>query len=153
MFRAKELATAATVATLYVALVLALGPLSFLQVQVRVANGLIGLVPVVGMPAVYGLTLGVFLGNISSPLGPIDYISFVPSFIGLLAVFKLRNKSVMLGLGIYSLLLTIWVTYMLYVVFNYPPVITLAYVGIGMVVSTVLLGYLVYVGVKRAIGS
>ena len=106
------------VSVLYVVLVYAFAPISFHQIQIRIANALIGLVPFLGWPAVYGLALGVFLGNLSSPLGPIHLLSVLPSFAGLVLVYKLRNVSVILGLQIYSTVLSLWVAFMLYSVFN-----------------------------------
>ena len=110
----------------------------------RVANALIGLVPLLGWAGIYGLALGVFLGNLSSPLGPIDLLSVLPSFAGLFAVYKLRHFSVILGLQIYSTLISIWVALMLYLVFNLPYFVTFIYVFIGITIATTGLGYLLY---------
>lgn len=123
------------------------------MINVRVANALIGLVPVVGLPAVYGLTLGVFIGNLNSPLGYIDWLSFLPSLLGLFVVYALRGKSVILGLLVYTLLLSAWLAVILAPFSNLPPLVTFTYVTIGMMVSTVLLGYLLYLGIRKAVGS
>jgi uncharacterized membrane protein len=148
-FSVRNLALSVVCAASYAALVIFLAPISFLQMQVRVANTLMGLVPILGMPAVYGLTLGVFLGNIVSPLGPIDLISPLPSFIGLFAIYKLRNKSVLLGLLIYSFIISLWVAFMLNLVIGVPYWITLAYVFLGVAIATVGLGYLLYKAVSK----
>ncbi len=142
--RTKGLTTCAILAATYAALVNVLHPISFMQIQVRVANALMGLVPTIGMPAVYGLTLGVFLANLTSPLGPIDLISPVFSFIGLMMIHKLRNYSVIAGLLIYSLILGAWVSFMLWYVFNLPYILTFVYVTIGILIATVGLGYLMH---------
>lgn len=101
------------------------------------------------MPAVYGLTLGVFLGNTVSPLGPIDLFSAVPSFIGLMIIHKLRKKSVLLGLSIYSLIISLWVALMLNKVLGQPYWITFVYVLIGVFIATVVLGYALYQALLR----
>lgn len=139
-----DLALSILCASCYAALVVFLVPISFLQIQVRVANALMGLVPIFGMPAVYGLALGVFLGNIVSPLGLIDLFSAVPSFIGLLIIYKLRNRSVLLGLLIYSVIISLWVAWMLNWILGLPYWIGFIYVFIGVVIATVGLGYILY---------
>lgn len=129
---------------MYVVLVYAFAPISFHQIQIRIANALIGLVPLLGWPSIYGLVLGVFLGNLYSPLGPIDLLSVLPSFVGLIAVYKLRKVSVILGLQIYSTLISIWVAFILHLVFNLPYFITFIYVFIGITIATTGIGYLLY---------
>jgi uncharacterized membrane protein len=129
---------------LYAALVNVFAPISFQQIQVRVANALIGSVPLLGWPAVCGLALGVFLGNLTSPLGPIDLLSTLPSFLGLLIVYRLRQVSVLLGLQIYSTLVSIWVAFMLNFAFQLPYIITFAYVFVGVTIATTGLGYILY---------
>lgn len=149
-FSVRNLALSVVCAGSYAALVILLAPISFLQVQVRVANALIGLVPILGMPAVYGLALGVFLGNIASPLGPIDLLSPIPSLIGLFAIYELRKKSVLLGLLIYSVVISLWVAFMLNLVLGAPYWVTLAYVFPGVAIATVGLGYLLYRAASKA---
>ena len=46
----RDIALGSTVAALYIILVIGLGPLSFNQFQFRVANILLGIVPLAGMP-------------------------------------------------------------------------------------------------------
>jgi uncharacterized membrane protein len=137
------------ISVLYVVLVYAFAPISFHQIQMRIANALIGLVPFLGWPGVYGLTLGVLLGNLSSPLGPIDLLSVLPSFAGLVTIYKLRNISVILGLQIYSSIISLWVAFMLYFVFNLPYFVTFIYVFIGVTIATTGLGYLLYKSALR----
>ncbi|WP_455282372.1 QueT transporter family protein [[Eubacterium] cellulosolvens] len=142
--KTKNVAVSIIVSVLYVVLVYAFAPISFHQIQIRIANVLIGLVPLLGWAGIYGLTLGVLLGNLSSPLGPIDLLSVIPSFLGLIAVYKLRKVSIILGLQIYSTLISIWVAFMLYLVFNLPYFVTFIYVFIGVTIATTGLGYLLY---------
>jgi len=147
--KTKDIALGIVCCALYAALVNVFAPISFQQIQVRIANALIGLVPLLGWPAVYGLTLGVFLGNLSSPLGPIDLVSVLPSLLGLLAIHKLRQVSVILGLQIYSTIVSIWVVFMLNFVFRLPYLITFVYVFLGLTIATTGLGYLVYRSLLR----
>ena len=140
----RDIAVGIVCCALYASLVNLFAPISFQQIQVRVANALIGLVPLFGWPAISGLTLGVFLGNMTSPLGVIDLASSLPSFIGLVVVYKLRRVSVLLGLQSYSAIVSVWVAFMLNLVFNLPYLITFVYVLVGVTVATAGLGYLLY---------
>ena len=149
--KSSDIAKAAVIAALYVALVWALTPISFGAIQIRVSNALIGIVPLVGMPAVFGITLGVLIGNIPSPLGPLDLLSAVPTLIALLVVMRLKNKSVLLGLLIYSLILSAWVGALLNYVFGVPFLITFVYLLAGIGFATAALGYLVYKALGRLI--
>lgn len=147
--KTKNVTVSIIVGVLYVVLVYAFAPISFHQIQIRIANALIGLVPLLGWAGVYGLALGVFLGNLSSPLGPIDLLSVLPSFIGLVLIYKLRSVSVILGLQIYSTLISLWVAFMLYLVFNLPYFVTFIYVFVGVTIATTGLGYLLYKSALR----
>ncbi|MEM4721350.1 MAG: QueT transporter family protein [Candidatus Methanomethylicaceae archaeon] len=140
----RDIAKAAVIAALYVALVWALTPISFGAVQIRVSNALIGIVPLVGMPAVFGITLGVLIGNIPSPLGPVDLLSAIPTFIALLIIMRLKDRSVLLGLAIYSVILSAWVGMLLNYAFGVPFLITFVYLLAGIGFATAVLGYLVY---------
>jgi len=140
----RDLSLTILCAAVYAGLVYSLAPISFMLIQVRVADALVGLVPILGMPAVYGVALGVLLGNFYSPLGPIDLLSVFPSFIGLIAVYRLRRTSVPLGLLLYSLIVSLWVAFMLYYIANLPYLMSFIYVFIGVSIATVGLGYLTY---------
>jgi uncharacterized membrane protein len=145
----RDIALCIVCCALYAALVNVFAPISFQQIQVRVANALIGSVPLLGWPAVCGLALGVFLGNLTSPLGPIDLLSTLPSFLGLLVVYRLRQVSVLLGLQIYSTLVSIWVAFMLNFAFQLPYITTFAYVFVGVTIATTGLGYILYKSLSK----
>jgi len=142
--RARDLAKAAVIAALYITLVWTLAPISFGAIQVRVSNALIGIVPLIGMPAVAGITIGVLFGNILSPLGPIDLLSAVPTFVALLLVMKLKSRSVFVGLLAYSLILSVWVGILLNYVLGIPFLAAFIYLLAGISFTTTVLGYLVY---------
>jgi uncharacterized membrane protein len=140
----KNIALGAVIGALYVVLVIGLGPISFLQIQFRVANALIGLVPLIGVPAVFGISVGVLIGNISSPLGPLDLVSFIPTFVGCMIIYRLRHVSVSAGLAIYSVILSIWVAFLLQYVIGVPYIPTVLYLLIGIGVVTIGFGYILY---------
>lgn len=143
----RDVAKTSVIASIYTALVWSLAPISFEQIQIRIANALIGLVPIVGMPAVLGITLGVLIGNLISPLGPLDLLSAIPTFISLMIVMKMRR--VFLGLVIYSMILSSWVAFLLNLVFNVPFFVTFPYLLIGIGIATAGLGYMLYSIAKR----
>jgi uncharacterized membrane protein len=149
--KSNDLVLAAFIAALYVGLIELFHPISFQAIQVRVANALIGTVPILGWPAIIGITLGVLIGNITSPLGLIDLISAIPTFIGLYIIYRLRSTSVLLGLTIYTVILSLWVGFMLWYVLNLPYIITVAYLLIGIGISTIFLGYVLYKALRRVI--
>jgi uncharacterized membrane protein len=145
-------ATAATYAAMYVALVFVFSPISYGQVNLRISNVLIGLVPLIGWPAVLGQALGVFIANqpaLGDPLGPIDLINVVPSFVFSFVLWKLRDKSVFLGLALYSVGLGLTVSYALNYAFGLPLLVEIPYVTAGIFLVTAVLGYVLYRSVKR----
>ena len=145
----RDIAVGIVCCALYASLVNVFAPISFQQIQVRVANALVGLVPLFGWPAIVGLTLGVFLGNMISPIGIIDLASALPSFVGLVVVHRLRRVSVLLGLQSYSTIISVWVAFMLNLVFRLPYLITFVYVFVGVSIATTGLGYLLYRSLSR----
>ena len=140
----KKIALGSALAALYIALVVGLNPISFLQIQFRIANALIGIVPLAGLPAVFGITIGVMIANISSPLGPLDILSFVPTFAGCLIIYYLRKVSVLTGLTIYTIILSLWVAFLLQYVLNVPYLPSFLYLLIGIGGVTIGLGYSLY---------
>jgi uncharacterized membrane protein len=152
MRRSVVAATAAIYAAMYVALAFIFSPISYGVINLRVANVLVGLVPIIGWPAILGQALGVFIANqpaLGDPLGPIDLINVVPSFLFSFVLWKLRNRSVFLGLTIYSVALGVTVSYALHYAFNLPLLVEIPQVTLGIFVATALLGYAMYRAVER----
>jgi hypothetical protein len=75
--RTKDIALIAIYAALYAALVVVLGPFSYGPIQIRIADSLLAVVPLLGLAGVLGHTLGVFVGNIFSIAGPIDLLNTI----------------------------------------------------------------------------
>ncbi len=133
-------------------LALLFNPISYGVINLRVANILIGLVPLIGWPAVIGQALGVFIANqpaLGDPLGPIDLLNVIPSFVFSLVLWKLRSKSVFLGLALYSIALGITVSYALNYAFKLPLSVEIPQVTLGVFIATAVLGYVFYKAVKR----
>lgn len=71
----RGIALAALLAALYAAYVFYFSVTSFQVVQVRVVDALLPLSAIFGPPAIAGVTLGAFVGNLlGSPFGPIDIV-------------------------------------------------------------------------------
>lgn len=144
-----NLALTGVLAGVYAVATFALGTVSFGILNLRFTNLLLGIVPILGWPGVFGIALGVLLGNVASPLGPIDLLSAFFSLIGLSAMHLLRNRSVLAGLAIYDLILSLWVSFELSLVYRLPYLPTLYVVAAGMSV-VIGLAYLFYRALVRA---
>jgi uncharacterized membrane protein len=71
----RSIALAALIAALYGAYVFYFSVTSFQIVQVRVVDALLPLSILFGPPAIAGVTLGAFIGNLlGSPFGPVDVV-------------------------------------------------------------------------------
>ena len=152
MRRSLVVATAAVYAAMYVVLGVVFSPVSYGLINLRVANVLVGLVPLLGWPAIIGQTLGVFITNqpaLGDPLGPIDLINVLPTFVFTWVVWRLRKKSVFLGLTLYSVALGVSVSYALSYAFNLPMFVEIPQVTAGIFLATAVLGYLFYRAVGR----
>ena len=150
--RTQTVATAAVYAAMYAALALLFQPISYGVINLRVANVLIGLVPIIGWPGVLGQALGVFLANqpaLGDSLGPIDLINVIPSFVFSFLLWKLRRASVLLGLTMYSVALGVSVSFALNFAFGIPLAVGIPQVTAGVFIATAILGYLLYRSVKR----
>lgn len=152
MRRSLVVATAAVYAAMYVVLAVAFSPISYGVINLRVANILIGLVPIIGWPAILGQTLGVFIANqpaLGDTLGPIDLVNVVPTLVFAWVIWKLRGRSVFLGLTLYSIALGLSVSYALSYAFNLPLLVEIPQVTAGIFLATAVLGYIFYRAVKR----
>ncbi len=93
--RTSELSLAVVFASLYAILVVALAPISFGPVQLRVADCLIPLAALFGWPIVAGVTVGCFVGNAYFWLGPYDVIfGPIANLIAATIIFLLRKRQI-----------------------------------------------------------
>ena len=142
----KNLAVIAIYAALYAALVIVLGPFSYGPLQIRLADSLLAAVPLLGIAGVLGHTLGVFIANLFSPLGPIDLLNTIPSFVMSFVVYYVYKRTqndytVIATCTAYSVVLGITVGWMLSYVLGLPLLPTIAYVFIGNFIASVLIGW------------
>ena len=152
--RTKDLALIAVYAALYAALVVILGGFSYGPIQVRVADSMLAAVPLLGLPGVLGHTLGVFIGNMFSTAGLIDLLNTIPSFAMSFVVYyvykRTKNDYTVIGTSVaYSAVLGTTVGWMLSYLYALPLLLTIAYVAIGNVVATVLIGWPLFKLLKK----
>jgi uncharacterized membrane protein len=150
----KDLALIAIYAALYAALVVVLGGISYGPIQVRVADSMVAAVPLLGIAGVLGHTLGVFIANLFSPAGPIDLLNTIPSFVMSFVIYyvykRTRNDYTVIGTCVaYSVVLGITVGWMLSYLYGLPLLATIAYVALGNVIATVLIGWPVFKLLKK----
>lgn len=135
-------------------LVIFLPGLSYGPLQVRLADALLAIVPLLGLTGVFGHTLGVFVANLFSPAGPIDLLNTIPSFMMAFIVYYVYTKTnndftVIATCTAYSTVLGISVGWMLSFLYGYPLLITIAYVILGNFIASVLLGWPLFKLLKR----
>lgn len=148
-FSTKSLALAIIYAAVYVALVVALAPISYGAVQVRVADALVALIPLFGWGGILGHTVGVFIANIFSTAGLLDLLNTIPSFAMAVVIWKLRKHSVIAGTLLYSIVLGATVGTMLSYLYGLPELETILYVFVGIAIATTGIGYPLYKAIKK----
>lgn len=144
----------AVYAALYAALVVELGGISYGIINFRIADAMVATVPLLGIAGVLGHTLGVFISNIPSPLGLIDLLNTIPSFVMSFVIYyvykKTRNDyTVIVTCGAYSFVLGITVGIMLSPITHTPLFLSVLYVTLGNLVASVLIGWPLFKMLKR----
>lgn len=95
-------------AAIYAAGTLALGNLPLGEVQVKTGEIVAPLAALFGIASVVGFAFGQFIANMASPLGPLDLITPVVSFFGLLILRYLSKRSIFAGVAAYFMISSIW---------------------------------------------
>ena len=152
--KSKKIAVIAIYAALYAALVVALGPFSYGPLQIRVADALLAVIPLLGIAGVLGHTLGVFVANLFSTLGPIDLLNTIPSFVMAFVVYYVykcaKKDYTVIGTCVaYSMVIGITVGWMLSYVLSLPLLPTIGYVALGNIIASVLIGWPIFKLLKR----
>ena len=115
---------------------------------------MLGVVPLLGLAGVLGHTLGVFVGNIFSSAGPIDLLNTIPSFVMSFVVYYIYKRSqndyaVIATCVAYSVVIGTTVGWMLSYLYGLPLFLTIAYVAIGNIIATVLIGWPIFKALKK----
>ncbi len=150
----KSLALIAVYAALYAALVVVLGAFSYGPIQIRLADAMVAAVPLLGLAGVLGHTLGVFVANLFSTAGLIDLLNTIPSFAMSFVVYyvykrTMNDYTVIITCTAYSAVIGTTVGWMLSSLYALPLLITIAYVSIGNIIASVLIGWPVFKLLKK----
>ena len=152
------MALAALFAALYAVGVTVLAPISFQVYQVRIADILLPLSILFGYPAIIGLTLGTFVGNLSSPFGVVDIVGgAVANLVATFVAWQIGKRRFRGGwfAGTVAEVLVIMFVVGTYLSFLLQIPIWLSWVGVlvGEVIAVNIGGYLLLIAVHRAFGS
>jgi uncharacterized membrane protein len=132
-------------AALYAVCVVALAPISFSIVQVRVADALLPLSIIFGWPAIIGCAAGAAVANVYGGLGLIDIVggalaNFLATYIAFwIAQKKFRGNWVVAVVAEIAVVTAIVGSYLSYLLAT-PLAISLAGVFIGTLIATGILG-------------
>jgi len=155
--RSKQVALAAVFASLYAVGVTVLAPISFQIYQVRIADILLPLSILFGSPAIIGLTIGTFVGNLSSPFGVIDIVGgAVANLVATSLAWQIGKRGFqgawLTGTTVEVLVITLIVG--TYLSFLLQISIWLSWTGVlvGEIIAVSLGGYLLLNGVSKALG-
>ncbi len=109
-------------AALYIALGYLFQPISFLGIQFRVAELMVGMLILFPIEGIIGKIIGVFFVNLSSPLGPIDLISCIVNIPALYCIIAFRNRKRLKYLGgvLYAVIISLYVAIIINIVLGLP---------------------------------
>jgi len=149
--RTVELGTAAVYAAMYVGLVAVFPFLSFLQINVRVANVLKGMVKFRPAGVLLGNIVAVVVGNfLFSPLGFLDVVLSPVVSTGLLALaYLVGRRSFFVGLAANAALLGTYLAWLISTVAGAPFFVLLPLLLAGVSISDVVLPYSLYRALVR----
>jgi len=117
-----RVALTAITAALYITLGYVFQPISFLGLQFRVAELIVGMCILFPFEGLIGNVIGVFFVNLTSPLGPIDLISCIVNVPALYCIVFFRDKKILKYLGgiLYAIIISIYVAIVLNLAFMLP---------------------------------
>ena len=153
----KEISLISIFAALYAIGVVFLVPFSFLPVQVRIADSLLPLSIIFGIPAIIGLSLGTIVANMYGGLGFIDIIG--GTFANLIATFvawklcKNNRFPFIVGIGCQIIIISIIVGVYIAYLFNLPIIVGITDIFIGSFLAVGILGSLLLTIIKHRIQS
>ena len=154
----KQIALISIFAALYAIGVVFLAPFSYGLIQVRIADALLPLSIVFGMPVVIGLSLGTFIANILNPtgnLGPIDIFGgTVTNFIATFVAWKICGSNkvpFIVGIGCQIVIVSVIVgTYLSYLLGS-TLIVGIGYLFIGTFLAVGILGSALVVIIKNRV--
>ena len=151
----RKIALGSTIAALYAVGVILLAPISFYLFQVRVADALIPLSIIFGMPAALGVTLGNVVANIYGGLGYIDIIGgSIANFLAAYVGWKIGSKkfvgSWLTATIAQNIIVSSIVGFYLAALFEVPLEIGFLGVLLGSIISMNIIGYILILAIKKS---
>lgn len=147
-FTINDLVRQSTIAAIYVILVLMFHWLSFEDIQIRIAEILLILI-LFDNKSFYGLTVGVIVANLFSPMLFYDLIFGVSATIITLILMIFLKKWPYIALLVPSLVNGPIIGLMLYLASGFPFLLSAVQVFIGQFIITYIIGLPVYYLLKR----
>lgn len=147
-----KIALTAITAALYIVLGYVFQAISFLGLQFRVAELIVGMCIIFPLEGLVGNVIGVFFVNLSSPLGPIDLISCIVNVPALYCIIYFKDKRGLKFLGgiLYALIISLYVALILNFVLSLPILLMFIQVLIPEVILATL-GIILFENIKRAL--
>lgn len=149
------LTQAAMIAAIYVVLTYVFAPISFGEIQVRIAEALT-ILPLFTPAAVPGLFIGCLVGNIiGGALLPDIVFGSIATLIGAICTYLLRNQKPVFGTIPPIVSNTIIVPFVLKYAYGValPIPFLMVTVGVGEIISCGILGMIVYYALNRYKGT
>ncbi|MGD0330005.1 MAG: QueT transporter family protein [Nitrososphaeria archaeon] len=143
--KTRMIALTAIFAASYYAITLAIAPIAFLSIQCRISDAMYALIPLFGFPMIAGITIGNFIGNLSSPVGMLDWITPFVLILPQIAIWKLGNKAQPILIASISL----WVAFILNRIFAVPLLLTIITVAIGEIIAIIGIGFPLFFALKK----
>ncbi|MFX1411029.1 MAG: QueT transporter family protein [Promethearchaeota archaeon] len=142
----------AITAALYTALGYIFQPISFLGIQFRVAELIVGMCILFPFEGLIGKIMGVFFVNLSSPLGIIDLNSCWVNVPALLCIIYFKDRRILKFLGgfFYAIIISFYVAVILYIVLSLPIWLMFIQVLVAEVILATL-GIILFEGMKKGL--
>lgn len=117
-----NVAITAITSALYTVLGYIFAPISFLGLQFRIAEILVGICIIFPIPGLIGNVIGVFFVNLVSPLGLLDLLSCIVNIPALYCIilFRKRKYTKYLGGILYAIMISLYVAILLNLVLGLP---------------------------------
>jgi uncharacterized membrane protein len=135
----KEISLTAVIAALYATIVILLAPVSFGPIQLRIADALIPLAALFGLPAVYGVTIGALIANSYWFLSPIDIVfGAAANLVAGYLIYRYKNRVVVASI-VASAVIGVVVGGYLWLFFPPPSILSIQLPAwLGMIISITL---------------
>jgi len=139
-FKSLEVSIAGIIAALYITLGYVFQPISFLGIQFRIAEILVGVCIIYPYGGLIGNVIGVLFVNLVSPLGALDLISVVVNVPALSCIILFRECKYLKYLGgvLYAFIISVYVAWLLNFVLGLPFPLMLIQVLISEIILATL---------------